>query len=1670
MIRYSIRDALILFAIWLLSGLLTARAQAPAAAFIASRDSGCAPLLVNFTNVSQAAVAFSWNFGNGNSSILQHPSTTFTQPGSYTVSLICISQNGLRDTSYRTIFVSPKPVADFTTQSDSGCSNANAIPFNNTSAGGIAWIWDFGDGTSSSASSPTHTYAASGVYPVKLIAVNSFGCQDIAIKPSYITIHPAPTAQASVSQASSCDVNTVFQFNCNTSGITSWFWDFGDGTTSSGQSPAHQYGTLGNFPVTLVVSDANGCSDTASLSSQVHIGPTLIPSFTVNDSGGCAPLGIQYNCTVPNALTWSWDFGDGNTSSQPNPQHLYQNPGTYSVSLSVTTQNGCNGSVSIQDLIHADSVPSVGFTIVQDSGCAPFTASFINQSNNNLSCIWDFGNGRTSSLHSPTETYPNDGTYPVSLTVSTPNGCANSITSPHNIVVIDPKAGFVGTPLMGCQSMTVQFTHLGSPGGISNYRWDFGDGNTSASRNPSHNYSSPGIYDVTLVVESPFGCKDTVTMPGYVNIISNSTGDFIPDTFLVCKDEPFQFFNPSPDAIAWSWNLGNGLTSAGSSPVTAYSQTGWYTVTLQATLPGGCLQNFRPFAFVKVIPYSPQPIDIFHNNPCRPYVVTFSTTTPDITACTWDFGDGNSSTDLQPVHTYQQAGTYYVTLNLIIGEGCLATISDTVTVGYSSPISINPTAVCANTPANFSVINASNFSAVTWIFGDGQTSVQFTTSHTYTDTGRYSVRLITTDLNGCVDTFQFQNPLLVSDPKPDFSIPSQSCAYNRVNFVNQSQGADTYSWNFGNGTVSSNINPSRTFSTPGTYSVTLYASRNGCTKSKTKTINITQPDSRFSRAVSGACLPVTASFTNLSTAASTYQWLLGDGDSSSLQNPVHTYTAGPQAPVSLIAIDSFGCRDTFTMPPIFFYQASGSTDLQQGCLPLMVNFSGTSNGATTWYWDFGDGNNSVLQSPAHTYSTGGQFSIRMVAGFPGGCYDTVDFNDHILVSAVDADFNSPTVAGCSPTQISFINNTSDASSFQWDFGDGGVSQQINPQHIYYLPGVYTVGLIAENSFGCRDTIIKPDYITIPGTITRFSIPDSAACQGEGLQFTDSSYNASYWIWDFGDGVIDTAQHGYHAYPDTGVFMISLITYDSIGCTSSYTHPTPVRIHATPSAMATLTDSTGCAPFATGFINLSQGAATYFWDFGDGNTSMQTSPVHAYGQFGSFAPQLVATSSFGCRDTFRFPAPVEVLISPAADFQAMQTGFCYGDTLTLLDASTNLQGATYLWNYGFGTSESMQPVVACAQVGTFAVQLTVTNSNGCTSTFSQPAFFTVEDTIPPPADPIGAVSVNDDDRIGITWTGTNSPGAAEFLLYRLEPLTGRWQLIHSDTASASGSTSIYNYSDTGLDTRRNTYSYKLQTVDHCGYRLPLDSLTTYTSINVSAIADGKNIQVSWTPYEGATVSSYHIYRRERPAGSPALIARVAGDLHQFSDTSLACPFTFEYRIMADSLHGGNLNAWSDTTAAQPDNIFESQFARILRTTVVENKEVLTEWAPPAILPDRVAAYHILRSMDSVNYIPIAIVTPDVFSYQDTDVEVGEYSYSYKIKVENDCQLIGEMGTEGKSILLKGNREEYKTTLEWSDYRYWDTGIDSYMIEYLTPQGRWIPIRTVDGNSTSVELPD
>jgi len=436
-------------------------AQSPTATFTSNKSIGCAPLMVNFTNTSSNFNSCMWYFGNTNTSAANNPTTVYTAPGLYTVSLVVFGSNGQKDSATQIITVVDNPIANFSVSQTTGCAQDNSFQFTNSSTNAISYVWDFGDGTSSIDPNPNHTYINAGIYNVKLIATSSYGCQDIQIKNSLITIYAKPIIQFTSSSTSTCDVNTTFNFTDNTIGSNSWSWTFGDGSSSTQQNPSHQYTSTGNFSVTLIAGNSNGCYDTLSQSNFIHIGNTLVPSFTVSDTNGCAPATIHFNATTPNSNSWNWDFGDGTTSNLKSPNHVYSNPGQYTITLTVTTNSGCNGSIIKNQLIKLDSKPTPNFSLVQDTGCAPFTIQTINSSLGANSYLWTFGN-TTSTLFEPTKTYTIGGSYTVSLIAISANGCSDSIKISPAVKVYDPDAQFQATPKIGCPGMTVQFSNTTS--------------------------------------------------------------------------------------------------------------------------------------------------------------------------------------------------------------------------------------------------------------------------------------------------------------------------------------------------------------------------------------------------------------------------------------------------------------------------------------------------------------------------------------------------------------------------------------------------------------------------------------------------------------------------------------------------------------------------------------------------------------------------------------------------------------------------------------------------------------------------------------------------------------------------------------------------------------------------------------------------------------------------------------------------------------------------------------------------------------------------------------------------------------------------------------------------------------------------------------------------------
>ncbi len=323
--------------------------------------------------------------------------------------------------------------------------------------------------------------------------------------------------------------------NTTTGEVTSFLWDFnGDGITDNTDiSPTHTFNSSGEFDVRLVAFGPGGQSS-AVITITVSDPPDApVAGFDVELDGDIAPVTATFtDTTTGDVNSWSWNFGDGRTSNEQNPVITYNEPGTYSVTLTATGPGGSTTTEAV--MVTAETPldpPTADFIASPESGPADLLVDFTNQSNGSqLTYTWDFGDGsETSSEQNPSHTYTSVGNYTVTLTVTDPQGQSDSATSQINVseevVIAPPQAAFTFTPAVGTVDEAITFTNQ-TLGDVTAYAWDFGDGvGTSAEANPSYTYTSPNTYTVTL----------TATGPGELRKVVD---DVAPGSKFQCGSEP----------------------------------------------------------------------------------------------------------------------------------------------------------------------------------------------------------------------------------------------------------------------------------------------------------------------------------------------------------------------------------------------------------------------------------------------------------------------------------------------------------------------------------------------------------------------------------------------------------------------------------------------------------------------------------------------------------------------------------------------------------------------------------------------------------------------------------------------------------------------------------------------------------------------------------------------------------------------------------------------------------------------------------------------------------------------------------------------------------------------------------------------------------------------------
>jgi M6 family metalloprotease-like protein len=424
---------------------ITGSVRPPSADFTGTPTSGYVPLDVQFTDTSSySPTSWSWTFGDGGTSTAQHPLHQYTSAGTYDVSLTATNAGG-SDTETKPGYVTASPlpaapVADFSGTPTSGPAPL-PVTFTDQSTGAVdTWAWSFGDGGASSLKNPSHTYVAPGSYDVGLTASNAGG-SDTETKTGYITVLlPAPVAAFSGAPTTGVVPLDVSFTDASTGTIDSWLWDFGDGDTDTTQSPGHTYSTVGSFDVSLTVANVSGADTETKTGYIVTLAPAPpVADFSGTPTSGPAPLAVAFtDQSAGVADAWGWEFGDGATSTEQDPAHVYTALGSYDVSLTTSGLGGSDTATKAGYVTVLPDPPSAEFSATPSIGVAPLDVSFSDASAGDpTSWAWGFGDGVTATAQHPAHEYAEVGTYTVSLTASNAGG-SDTATKARYILVTFP--------------------------------------------------------------------------------------------------------------------------------------------------------------------------------------------------------------------------------------------------------------------------------------------------------------------------------------------------------------------------------------------------------------------------------------------------------------------------------------------------------------------------------------------------------------------------------------------------------------------------------------------------------------------------------------------------------------------------------------------------------------------------------------------------------------------------------------------------------------------------------------------------------------------------------------------------------------------------------------------------------------------------------------------------------------------------------------------------------------------------------------------------------------------------------------------------------------------------------------------------------------------------------
>jgi PKD repeat protein len=1100
----------------------------PDAAFSHDATPQCAPLSVNFSNQSVGAISSIWSFGDGDSSSLSNTSHTYSNSNvfieNFTSVLTIESINGCTDSTSDVISVYPEPIFPISSNADSGCTPLE-VQFQTTS-GGISYDWDFGDGDtlSSGSNSTSHTFINdSNVvlnFLVRLVTLSAFNCFDTTY--DTIMVFPGVSAQFSVSQDTGCQPLFV-EFANQSVGGDSFFWYFENGDSlvlNSMDSVSKAYSNYSSDTLIasprLSVSNIYGCTDTSSHSIVVF--RYLNSSFSSLDSI-CSLNELEFLDSSSNAVSWFWDFDDGDTSDLQNPNHIFENNDTivltYQVNLLVASIEECLDDTTMQIAVQPSSSANISASLI--SGCPPLEVEFYNLSLGATSINLNFGNGDSiiqQTLDTIQGIYYNTTQdtvyYYPTLIAENIYGCNDTMTLGIEVFK-RPFASFNSID-SACSLEEIQFSD--SSQNAQNWSWDFNNGNYSSLTNPVYTFENVDSLampvDVYLLVTSAEGCVDDTLKQ--VVICPNSSAQFISSAISGCPPLEVEFYNLSTGAVNYIWDFNNGdsieinsLDTVETIFFNSTQDTIQYFPTLVAENQYGCndtadieIELFKEPIASFTAPYSV----------CSPLDVVITNESVNASIFNWTLDTLGLSNLFEPTIFLENLGldsfSILVELNVSSIEGCEADTSQLIEID-PNPISefhIDTLTWCSGNDYSFqnnSVGAVLNY----WQFGIENNFELINNDSFAKEFSNYQptsvnkrLTLVVENEFGCRDTFE-QIITVLPHLESNFASLNEGCSPLRLQFINLSLGANLFEWNFGDGSVSYYDDPIHTFHNIGSFdsifNVQLkITSPYGCQDSFSSQILVrAEPLVSFLASPILQRFPKDSVFTvnNSSLGFPSYRWDFGDSTVMELyQPPVYSYGTWGEFDINL-DVTNANCSNSDSLeirilPP---YPVVSFDTIIEGCSPLSVKFFNQTKYVVSWFWDFGDGTFSNEEFPVHSYLDTGVFDVTLIVSGYGGDFDTVKVAGAVKVNAspeASFTFNPQEINNLPWEPVFFKNFSSHLDSIRWDFGDNTNSSDTNPRHNYLDQGSYYPSLEIWTDEGCKDEYLSviPIYIKPQGNL------------------------------------------------------------------------------------------------------------------------------------------------------------------------------------------------------------------------------------------------------------------------------------------------------------------------------------------------------------------------------------------------------------------------------------------------------------------------------------------------------------------------------------------------------------------------------------------------------------